>query len=144
MGPLAITERGGAITALSFLPQGARGPSAKTPLLARAQAELEEYFQGKRRAFDLPLAAEGSAFQHRVWRAIARIPYGRTVSYGELARALGSAPRAVGQACGKNPIAIVVPCHRVLAANARLGGYSGGRGPETKRFLLAHEGALLA
>lgn len=144
LGPLLIAERAGALAALSFLPAGAEAASAETPLLAYARRELEEYFAGRRRAFDLPLAPEGTAFQTRVWRAIADIPFGQTRSYGALARELGSAPRAVGQACGRNPIAILVPCHRVLGAGKGLGGYSGGRGLETKRFLLAHEGALLA
>ena len=91
--------------------------------------------------FDLPLAPAGTAFEGRVWAAMQAIPYGETRCYGDLAEATGSAPRAVGRACGKNPIPIVVPCHRVLAKTG-LGGYSGDGGLVTKQRLLALEGAL--
>jgi O-6-methylguanine DNA methyltransferase len=89
-----------------------------------------------------PGGPEGTAFQQRVWRALSAIPFGETRSYGELARELGSAARAVGGACGANPIPIIIPCHRVLAANRRLGGFSGGDGLSSKQQLLAHEGIL--
>lgn len=119
-------------------------PAAPTrgSLLARAADQLAEYFAGTRRDFDLPLRPAGTAFQHRVWDALRRIPYGETTSYGALAAELGSVARAVGGACGANPIPIVIPCHRVLAGHGRLGGFSGGRGAETKRALLRREGAL--
>lgn len=106
------------------------------PLLVKAVRELAEYFRGERRQFDLPLDLDGTAFQLRVWRRLLRIPYGTTRSYGELARAVGrpKAARAVGQACGANPVAIVVPCHRVVAAGGALGGYGGGL--KLKRRLL--------
>ncbi len=108
-------------------------------MLARAAAQLAEYFAGKRRDFDVPLAASGTGFQQRVWRELAKIPYGETRSYGELARALGSptASRAVGAANGKNPISILVPCHRVIAGSGALTGYAGG--VAAKKWLLEHE-----
>lgn len=119
-----------------------RAPRANgdVPVLRRARHWLEDYFAGNFRAVDFPLRAEGTHFQREVWAAIAAIPTGATRTYGEIARELKSAPRAVGGACGANPIAIFIPCHRVLAANGGFGGYSGGRGVPTKRALLAHEG----
>jgi methylated-DNA-[protein]-cysteine S-methyltransferase len=118
------------------------GPEAinrETPLLARTASQLAEYFAGKRRVFDIPLAAQGTPFQQRVWNALATIPLGMTWSYGELARAIGkpAASRAVGAANGKNPIWLIVPCHRVIGANGTLTGYAGGL--PIKQALLAHE-----
>lgn len=112
------------------------------PLLDRAQAQLDEYFAGRRRRFDLPLAPLGTAFQRQVWSALADIPFGHTVSYAQLATQLGRprATRAVGAANGRNPLPIVLPCHRVIGANGALTGFSGGL--PTKRFLLELEGAL--
>ncbi len=112
-------------------------------VLKEAERQLAEYFAGDRTAFDLPLAAVGTAFQRRVWDALRAIPYGETVSYGELARRIGqpTASRAVGLANGKNPISIVVPCHRVIGSNGTLTGYGGGI--ERKQFLLALEGRRL-
>jgi methylated-DNA-[protein]-cysteine S-methyltransferase len=112
------------------------------PLLAAAVRQLEEYFAGRRTSFDLPLAPQGSAFQQKVWAALRDIPYGATVSYGELASSLGlvNGARAVGAANGQNPIAIVVPCHRVIGANGRLVGYAGGL--DRKRLLLEVEAHL--
>jgi methylated-DNA-[protein]-cysteine S-methyltransferase len=109
--------------------------------LPAARQQLAEYFAGARRVFDLPLAPAGTPFQQRVWRALLEIPYGRTVSYGELARAIGSpgAARAVGLANNRNPIAIVIPCHRVIGADGSLTGYGGGL--HVKEHLLALEGA---
>ncbi|MGH8148453.1 MAG: methylated-DNA--[protein]-cysteine S-methyltransferase [Steroidobacteraceae bacterium] len=106
---------------------------------AAAVSELDEYFAGRRRDFDLPLAPEGTEFQRTVWRALGRIPYGETVSYGELARRIGSprASRAVGLANGANPIPIIVPCHRVIGADGSLTGFGGGL--EIKGKLLALE-----
>jgi methylated-DNA-[protein]-cysteine S-methyltransferase len=99
-------------------------------------AQLREYFAGQRKAFDLPLLMEGTAFQRRVWTALQDIPYGMTISYAELARRVGqpTASRAVGLANGRNPVAIIVPCHRVVGSNGRLTGYGGGL--PRKRFLL--------
>jgi len=106
-----------------------------------AIGQLGEYFAGERRRFDLPLAPRGSEFQRRVWRALTEIPYGKTVSYGELARRIGkpSAARAVGLANGANPLPIIVPCHRVIGADGSLTGFGGGL--PIKRKLLALEGA---
>jgi len=112
-------------------------------VLARAGQQLGEYFAGTRTTFDIPLDAPGTAFQRRVWDALRAIPYGTTLSYGELARRLGDvrATRAVGAANGKNPIPIIVPCHRVVGANGALTGFGGGL--DRKRWLLEHEGALM-
>jgi methylated-DNA-[protein]-cysteine S-methyltransferase len=104
--------------------------------------QLEEYFAGGRREFEVPLALRGNAFELRVWAALQEIPYGKTVSYGEIARRIGdpNAPRAVGLANGRNPIALIVPCHRVIGANGSLTGYGGGL--ERKRFLLDLEAGV--
>jgi methylated-DNA-[protein]-cysteine S-methyltransferase len=114
----------------------------RTPLLVETARQLTEYFAGKRLVFDLPLAARGTGFQEIVWRALCAIPFGVTRSYGELATAIGrpSASRAVGTANSKNPIAIIVPCHRVIGANGTLTGYAGGMA--AKRWLLDHEAAV--
>lgn len=108
-------------------------------LFAEARRQLEEYFAGTRQAFDLKLAAQGTAFQQQVWAALCTIPFGETRSYGEQARSIHNekAVRAVGLANGKNPIGIIVPCHRVIGANGALTGYAGGI--ERKQWLLAHE-----
>jgi methylated-DNA-[protein]-cysteine S-methyltransferase len=110
---------------------------------AQARSQLEQYFAGERTSFDLPLAAEGSEFERRVWRALEDIPFGETQSYGEVAERIGApgAARAVGLANGRNPISIVVPCHRVIGANGTLTGYGGGL--ERKRFLLELEQGTL-
>ena len=109
------------------------------PCLDRLEAQLAEYFAGKRQAFDLPLVLAGTGFQERVWTRLLEVPYGRTISYDELARQAGSpgGSRAAGRANGDNRIAIVVPCHRVIRANGDLGGYGGGL--RRKRFLLELE-----
>jgi methylated-DNA-[protein]-cysteine S-methyltransferase len=143
VGPLVLTERNGRLVRLSW---GTRAEGRTTPLLQRAAQQLADYFSGDRKIFDLPLAPDGTAFQRRVYAAMSEIPCGRTRSYGEIAADLGSVARAVGGACGSNPIPIVIPCHRVLASGGRLGGFSGGpsrdRALDTKRWLLRHEGAL--
>jgi methylated-DNA-[protein]-cysteine S-methyltransferase len=109
------------------------------PLLLTAELQLEEYFAGERQQFDLPLDLRGTEFQQRVWTALQRIPHGETCSYLDIARSLGDnqATRAVGAANGRNPLPIIVPCHRVIAANGALTGFGGGI--ERKRWLLAHE-----
>jgi methylated-DNA-[protein]-cysteine S-methyltransferase len=140
LGDLTISEDDGAIVALDW---GRGRDQAETPLLRRARDQLQDYFDGKRLTFDLPLAPHGSAFQKRVWAALCTIPPGETRSYADIARAIGSAPRAVGGANGANPIPIFIPCHRVVAADGSLGGYSGGEGPATKRFLLDLESRAL-
>ena len=139
LGSLTVSERGGAIVALDWYRER---PTAPTPLLRRAALQLAEYFAGQRRAFDLPLAPQGSEFQQMVWHRMAKIPYGHVMTYGELAQAVGSAPRAVGGACGRNPIAIIIPCHRVVGGSGALTGYSGAGGVHTKQILLELEGAL--
>ena len=113
-------------------------------LFADVREQLADYFAGGRTAFDLPLAMTGSPFQRRVWRALQEIPYGETTSYGELARRIGipSASRAVGVANGHNPVAVIVPCHRVIGADGSLTGYGGGL--ERKRLLLELEAGVLS
>ena len=124
--------------AITPVPTRARSIDAH-PVLAHAARELDEYFRGERQTFTVPLAPRGTAFQLRVWTALSTIGYGATCSYGDSARALGkpTAMRAVGAANGKNPIPIIVPCHRVIAANGTLTGFGGGL--PTKRWLLDHE-----
>jgi len=109
------------------------------PVLVEATRQLEDYFAGRRRTFDLPLAAHGTEFQRRVWEALRAIPYGETRSYGQIAEAIGhpKAVRAVGAANARNPLSIISPCHRVIGARGDLTGFAGGI--ETKRFLLAFE-----
>ena len=109
----------------------------------QVERQLAEYFAGVRKTFELPLAAVGSPFQRRVWDALREIPYGETATYGGMAMALGSGPRPIGMACARNPIPIIVPCHRVLASGGKEGGFSGGKGLPTKRQLLALEGVVL-
>lgn len=118
------------------------GTERATPILKRAAKQLAEYFAGKRTAFDLALAPEGTAFQRRVWDALLEIPYGETTNYGTIAQRIGrpAASRAVGAANGRNPIAIIIPCHRVIGANGSLTGFGGGL--PAKTFLLTHERAI--
>lgn len=139
VGTLTLTERAGALVALNWGKQGTQTP---TPLLKRAAEQLRAYFAGALTDFDLPLAPDGSDFQKKVWARMAQIPYGKLMTYGALAHTIHSAPRAVGGACGRNPIPIILPCHRVLAADGSLTGYSGAGGTDTKRLLLHLEGAL--
>jgi methylated-DNA-[protein]-cysteine S-methyltransferase len=115
---------------------------AASRVLACARDQLTEYFAGQRRSFDLPLDATGTPFQHQVWAQLRKIPFGTTTSYGDLARRIGDPgkARAVGAANGRNPISIVVPCHRVIGADGSLTGFGGGI--ERKRWLLAHEARL--
>jgi len=140
VGPLQLlaTDRG---LAAVHLPNGAplTGEPRRTPILDAAATQLAEYFAGERTTFELPLDATGTEFQRRVWAALVGIPFGDTWSYGQLARAIGqpSASRAVGAANGANPLAIIVPCHRVIGANGTLTGYAGGM--PMKQWLLAHE-----
>jgi methylated-DNA-[protein]-cysteine S-methyltransferase len=140
LGEVTISEDGGAIVALDW---GRGRDQEATPLLSDACDQLQDYFDGKRMCFNLPLAPEGSAFQKRVWAALCAIPPGETRSYSDIARTIGSAPRAVGGANGANPIPLFIPCHRVIAADGSLGGYSGGDGPATTRYLLDHESRAL-
>lgn len=141
IGPLRITESGGAITALDWTDGPAAPPM--TPVLRDAAEQLADYFDGRLTAFALPLAPDGTEHQKKVWAAMCAIPSGAVRSYGDLAREIGSSARAVGTACGKNPIPIIVPCHRILATGGGIGGYSGRGGVETKRILLNLEGVPL-
>jgi methylated-DNA-[protein]-cysteine S-methyltransferase len=141
LGELHAYARGDALVAISLPDQPPPGDArrAATAVLALARAQLDAYFAGELRAFDLPLAPAGTEFQQLVWRALRAIPYGATRSYADIARAIDrpTASRAVGAANGKNPLAIVVPCHRVIGAAGALVGYAGGL--PTKRWLLEHE-----
>ncbi len=140
VGDLSVSEEDGAIVAVDW---GWGRDQTETPLLLRARAQLHEYFDGRRLAFDLPLVPRGSPYQRRIWAAMCTIPPGETRTYGQVARVAGGSPRSVGGACGANPIPIIIPCHRVVAA-AGPGGYSGGSGLSTKRALLALERRMLA
>ena len=137
-GPLTVIEDDGTLVALDWRAGADNRPP--TPLLTSAAEQLAAYFAGDRKDFDLPVAPRGSAHDRAVWRAMCAIPWGQTRTYGEVARDIGSSPRAVGGACGANPLPIIVPCHRILAAGGQLGGYSGAGGDATKRKLLALEG----
>ena len=133
VGQLTLEARDGCLVGLHLeeqrhpfvLPPGSRQDDAG---FDDVRAQLDEYFTGERTTFDLPLRLEGTEFQRRVWEALCAIPYGETIDYGELAGRVGNprASRAVGQANGRNPVAIIVPCHRVIAADGTLGGYGGG------------------
>jgi methylated-DNA-[protein]-cysteine S-methyltransferase len=147
VGPLTLVADDRALTGLYMTDQRHRPPletfgprtDPGEPLYARAIAQLQAYFRGELTTFDLPLAPRGTPFQRRVWAALCDIPYGATRSYGQLAALLGapSAARAVGLANGRNPVGIVIPCHRVIGANGSLTGYGGGL--DRKRRLLAFE-----
>lgn len=136
VGPLSVSERDGAIVRLDWTAEA----SGTTALLARALEQLQAYFAGELTVFDLPLQVEGSEFQRAVCDAMLAIPFGETRTYGDIARDLGAPPQPVGNACGGNPIPVIIPCHRVLGASG-LGGFSGKGGVETKVALLKHEGA---
>ena len=140
VGDLVVSESDGRIAALDW---GRASRETETPLLAAAAQQLNAYFYCGLKRFELPLAPAGSRFQQAVWREMRRIPCGRTRSYADLARAVDSAPRAVGGACARNPIPILIPCHRVVAAGRRIGGYSAPGGLDVKRFLLELEGVAL-
>lgn len=135
LGPIRLTEKAGVITALDWQ----AGPQAESPLLIEALAQLAAYFAGRLTQFDLPLDF-GTGFAEKVRRAMAAIPYGQTRKYGDLAREIGAPAQAIGQACGANPIPVLIPCHRILAAKG-LGGFSAKGGVESKVFLLRLEGA---
>lgn len=140
IGPLFLKEQNGAITEIEYV----REPPAaecggSSPLLEQAVRELDEYFRGKRREFDIPVGPKGTAFQQRVWEQLRRIPYGETRTYGQIAAMAGSpkGARAAGMACNRNPILIVIPCHRVIGADGSLTGF--GAGLPMKKMLLALE-----
>lgn len=148
IGPLFLAAGGDGLRAIEF--RNNRHPvrcgddwrEGDNAILREAHRQLSEYFARRRRTFDLPLAPEGTPFQRRVWTTLATIPYGQTISYAELAARVGrpGAARAVGAANGRNPLPIVLPCHRVIGADGSLTGFGGGL--PAKRFLLELEGAL--
>lgn len=137
LGPLTLTSAEGAIVALDW---GRAGDCAPDSVLEEGARQIADYFAGRRFAFDLPLAPRGTAFRQRVWAAMLAIPAGSVLTYGDVARLLGSAPRAVGGACGANPIPVIIPCHRIVGSGGAAGGYSGLGGLRTKDWLLRHEG----
>ena len=137
IGPLTLREADGALVRLDFgNTLGAGETQRETPVLYDAAEQLKAYFAGARKSFDLPLAPVGTVFQQKVWQALCGVPYGETRTYREIAEAVGSPRgyRAVGLANNKNPLAIIVPCHRVVGTNGSLTGYAGG--VDTKQFLL--------
>ncbi|HUF27410.1 MAG TPA: methylated-DNA--[protein]-cysteine S-methyltransferase [Gemmatimonadaceae bacterium] len=145
IGRLTVISDGAALTGL-LMERGSREPATggavrddAAPVVAETMRQLAAYFAGALTEFDVPIAARGTPFQERVWSALRAIPFGETVAYAEIARRIGrpSAVRAVGAANGRNPVAIVVPCHRVIGADGSLIGYGGGM--DRKRWLLAHE-----
>ena len=147
VGALTLVARGSGLVAILWegddprrVPLGAAEPDPHHPVLREVERQLAAYFAGRRRRFDLPLAGRGTDFQKRVWEELRRIPYGETRSYGQIARALGdpNLMRAVGAANGRNPLSIVVPCHRVVGAAGQLTGFAGGL--DAKAYLLGLEG----
>ena len=143
IGDLTLVASDSGLCAVDWGSTRTKRPSDSAVLRAAA-SQVDEYFAGTRREFDLPLDLRGTLFQNRTWSALAEIPYGTTVSYGEQAHRLGvpRAARAVGAANGSNPLPIVLPCHRVIGANGALTGYGGGL--DVKRWLLAHEAGTAA
>jgi len=142
IGTLGLVGSDAGLSRVRWTSDGLDGESC--PVLDEAAEQLAAYFDGELTSFDLPLDLDGTEFQRRCWLALATIPYGQTVSYGEQARRLGLGPdsaRAVGSANGSNPVPVVLPCHRVVGADGSLTGFGGGL--PLKRFLLEHEGALL-
>jgi methylated-DNA-[protein]-cysteine S-methyltransferase len=151
VGPLTLVADDADQLRGVYLPNHKRGPVAAPGqrdaggVIAHAADQLDEYFAGDRQAFDLPLTTAGSPIQERVWAALRSVPYGTTTTYGQIAVDLGfgsGAARAVGAANGRNPLSIIVPCHRVVGASGALTGYAGGL--EAKRLLLAHEARVAA
>jgi methylated-DNA-[protein]-cysteine S-methyltransferase len=136
IGPILLHTEGGVLISVHI----GEGPGGGgDPLLDEAAAQLDAWFAGRLRRFDLPLAAPGTPRGSAHRDAIEAIPYGDTASYGAIARAIGSSPRAVGQACRRNPFPILIPCHRVIGSGGAIGHYSGGAGVSTKLWLLQHE-----
>jgi len=135
---LTLSEENGRIVSLDW---GWSPLSRETPFLRAAKELIDDYFDGLNPDFTLPLEPIGTNFQKKIWRAMCEIPYGETMAYGEIADKVGSHPRAVGAACGRNPIPLLIPCHRVVGKKGKLIGYSGGNGIDTKRYLLDLEQA---
>jgi methylated-DNA-[protein]-cysteine S-methyltransferase len=146
VGRLELTSDGKSITSLTIernghLPHEER-PENTNAVIERAVKQLTQYFAGKRRTFTVPTLSGGTEFQRQIWSGLSEIPWGQAMTYGELGASAGraTAGRAVGGAVGANPLPILVPCHRVLASNGKITGYSGGNGVPTKVWLLNHEG----
>jgi methylated-DNA-[protein]-cysteine S-methyltransferase len=142
---LGIRTAGGRLAGIEYLPRGAAGLAPLDRFAERVCRQIERYLEDPGFRFDLPFDYRGTEFQCRVWRAIHAIPSGRTLTYVDIARQLGTAPRPVGGACGANRIPLVIPCHRVLGANG-IGGFMNARNGfplEVKRWLLRHEGASI-
>ena len=137
IGDISVSEDNGFLVALDW---GWGRNQVRTHLLTEAKRQLHVYFHGALTQFDLPLRPSGTVFQRTVWMRMLKIPYGRTDTYGNIAKRLNSSARAVGNACGRNPLPIFIPCHRVIGANSALGGYSGTGGLATKTALLVLEG----
>jgi len=140
--PIGLVQIGGSaseVTSLDFL-ERRREKTESNPFLDRAARQIAEYFAGKRQVFDLPISYQGTHFQERVWGQLLKVPFGKTASYQDIARGVGNplAVRAVGAANGKNPISLIVPCHRIIGSNGTLVGYGGGLW--RKEWLLKHEG----
>ena len=148
IGRLELTSDGEAVTSLSIERSGSLPleelPENSTPVLETAKSQLDEYFAGTRHDFDVPVRLSGTAFQQAVWAELSTLGWGEVASYGDVGLATGrpTAGRAVGGAVGANPIPIIVPCHRILAGNGKITGYSGGNGIPTKAWLLDHEGIV--
>ena len=142
LGSVTFVEEDGVLLAISTH-RSFEGIEQETPLIQEAHRQLTEYLKGERKSFDLPILIKGTTFQQQVWKALLEIPYGETRSYKQIAEAIGNpkAVRAVGMANNRNPLLIVVPCHRVIGANGKLVGY--GAGIEMKEFLLRLEKSLL-
>jgi methylated-DNA-[protein]-cysteine S-methyltransferase len=144
-GALGVRIENATLTTLEFLPPGTRAIASTDSLVAQLAAELTAYYADPAHTFHLPLTPRGSPFRQQVWRALCDIPAGSTQTYGDIARQIGSAPRAVGQAVGDNPLPILIPCHRVIAADGGLGGFMHSRtgySQDIKRWLLRHEHVL--
>jgi methylated-DNA-[protein]-cysteine S-methyltransferase len=140
---LGVSVNADAVTGLAYLPTDEREQAPRDRVAAFAVREIERYLADPQHRFTVPLAPAGTAFQRRVWDAVRAVPVAESRTYGEIARAVRSAPRAVGQACGANPIALFIPCHRVVGSRGALGGFmnaDGGAALAVKRWLLAHEG----
>ncbi len=144
-GKVGIGTTDSAVYKIAYLEKDIPEIAPQSKLAERVVAQLKQYFENPSFLFDLPLSAIGTAFQQNVWQAISAIPLGRTSTYGELAKQLGSGPRAVGQACGINPLPLIVPCHRVVLSSGGIGGFAKRVDADwqgIKRWLLMHEGAL--
>ena len=143
IGPLGIKDNGRSIIEIFFnkeeIPKNLE--LKETPLIRSTFAQLEEYFQGKRKDFDIPMEAKGTEFQQSVWKELIKIPYGQTTSYGEIAKRIGNpkASRAIGMANNRNPISIIIPCHRVIGSSGKLVGYGGGLDIKEKLLKLEKE-----